>query len=205
MLHQLGKDQTSENMVGPQPYLALNHRVLILRGTVDPRRNDINGPNGVQDAMLSMAAEEPDQPIWLLVDSGGGDVATGMTLCDQMCDLPTPIYTVGLFAASMGAVILAAGDKRYVTKHAKTMIHLPRGQFEGDNNAVEIQKKEFDKTRDMIVDFLVEHGAKKTARAIKGDIDKGDHWMNYQETIDYGLADYLVTPDTYRVIFGSQV
>ena len=94
---------------------------------------------------------------------------------------------------------LAAGNKRYVLPHSKTMLHLPSGGVEGDVTDIKVQTKQIERIYDTMVDILVSCGVKKTRRAVKADIKRERQvWMDARETIDYGLADEIMTPEIMR-------
>ena len=201
MYHKLPGDTAQENYVGSQIYLARERRVLHLRGVIEDN-NSVNGPQGVADCILAMSAENPDAPIWLFVDSPGGNIDTGFILVDTMRAVPAPIYTIGQFAASMGAIVLSAGDQRYVLPNSRTMLHLPSGRMQGNNDEVETQKRELDKMRDKLADSLIEDGVQRNREEIIADI-KGERWMSAQEAVDYGLADAILGSEDYRLMLAA--
>ena len=118
---------------------------------------------------------------------------------DTMQLIHAPIYTLCRYAASAAVIPLAAGSKRYVLPHSKTMLHLPSGGVEGDVTDIKVQTKQIEKIYDTMVNILVDCGVKKTRKAIKADIKQQRQvWMDAQETINYGLADEIMTPEIMR-------
>lgn len=174
-----------------------NKRVLFLYGPIAGMfsrfgRTDTFSSSSIIDSMLAMSCVS-SEPIYLIIDSEGGDVPEGLVLYDMMKTLSCPIYTIGKKCYSMAAIILSAGEKgcRYIFPHAKTMLHLPMGMTSGDAKEMEIQGKEMQKIKHMLIDILRDNGVNKMPKTILKDIDR-EHWMDSQEAIDYGIADEIV-------------
>tara|TARA_R110000824_G_scaffold17485_5_gene70864 strand:- start:4287 stop:4925 length:639 start_codon:yes stop_codon:yes gene_type:complete len=172
-------------------------RVLFLYGTItgmkDGPRMDPFAPHYIADSLLAMGHESSD-PIWLTVDTPGGDVNSGMVLYDAMQLCPAPIYTLGRNSMSMGAIILAGGEPghRYVYPHARTMLHQPEAAMQGDVSKMQIMYDEMDRIYDTLIATIINNGCGRSELEIKEDL-RHERWMNGQETIDYGLADNLIT------------
>jgi ATP-dependent Clp protease protease subunit len=144
--------------------------------------------------LLFLQAEDSEKDISIYINSPGGSVTAGMAIYDTMqflkCDVST--YCVGQ-AASMGAVLLAAGakGKRYVLPNARIMIHQPWGGVQGQASDISIQAKEILRLRDSLNKILASHTGKKIDE-ITSDTDR-DFFMSAQDACDYGLVDEVVT------------
>lgn len=200
-MYYLGRregDLKSDQMVLPHEYLA-NNRVLFLYGPLSSmvssaglNRSDAFSPDYLSDTILAMSSKSLD-PIVLVIDSDGGMVRDGYTLYDTIKAVKAPVYTVGRGCLSMAAIILAAGSRgnRYLFPNAKVMIHMPFSKGGGDPKDWDIQSKEMQRIRNMIVNSLQENGVNKPINKILKDIDR-EYWMNSQEAIEYGIADQIV-------------
>ena len=143
--------------------------------------------------MLFLQMEEKDKDINVYINSPGGSVTAGLAIYDTMqfikCDVAT--YCVGQ-AASMGAVLLAAGTKgkRFVLPNSRVMIHQPWGGVQGAAADISIQAKEILHLRDKINEILVRHTGQSMEK-IQKDTDR-DYFMSAQEAKDYGIIDEVV-------------
>jgi ATP-dependent Clp protease protease subunit len=137
--------------------------------------------------------QEPKKDIHLYINSPGGSITAGLAVYDTMqfltCDVNT--YCIGQ-AASMGAVLLAAGTKgkRHALPNARIMIHQPWGGAQGNASDIEIQAAEILRLKDSINKILAEHTGKKVKHVIT-DSDR-DHFMSSVEAKKYGLVDEVV-------------
>lgn len=144
--------------------------------------------------MLFLEAEDAEKEINLYINSPGGSVTGGLAIYDTMQYIKCPISTICMgMAASMSAVILAAGEKgkRFTLPHAKTLLHQPMGGAQGQASDIEIQAKEILKTRETLIDILAKHTG-QTREKIALDSDR-DFWMNAKESVKYGLIDSVIT------------
>ncbi len=154
---------------------------------------DDNVANLIIAQMLYLQSEDPAKDINLYVNSPGGSVTAGMAIYDTMqfvkCDVTT--YCVGQ-AASMGAILLAAGTKgkRFALPNARIMIHQPWGGFQGQASDIAIQAKETLRLKDRLNEILALHTG-KSLEAISHDSDR-DFFMSAAEARDYGLVDDVV-------------
>ncbi len=154
---------------------------------------DDNVANLIIAQMLYLQSEDPAKDINLYVNSPGGSVTAGMAIYDRMqfvkCDVTT--YCVGQ-AASMGAILLAAGTKgkRFALPNARIMIHQPWGGFQGQASDIAIQAKETLRLKDRLNEILALHTG-KSLEAISHDSDR-DFFMSAAEARDYGLVDDVV-------------
>jgi ATP-dependent Clp protease, protease subunit len=143
--------------------------------------------------MLFLQMEEKEKDINVYVNSPGGSVTAGLAIYDTMqfikCDVAT--YCVGQ-AASMGALLLAAGTKgkRFALPNSRVMIHQPWGGVQGAAADISIQAKEILHLRDKINEILAHHTAQPLEK-IKKDTDR-DYFMSAQEAKDYGILDEVV-------------
>ncbi|MDE0838438.1 MAG: ATP-dependent Clp endopeptidase proteolytic subunit ClpP [Kiritimatiellae bacterium] len=143
--------------------------------------------------LLFLQAEDAEKDISVYVNSPGGSVTAGLAIYDTMqfikCDVAT--YCVGQ-AASMGAVLLAAGTagKRYALSNARIMIHQPWGGAQGQAADINIQAQEILRLRDCLNDILGFHSG-KTRKEIEASTDR-DFFMSADEACAYGLVDEVV-------------
>ena len=143
--------------------------------------------------MLFLQMEDPDKDINVYINSPGGAVTAGLAIYDTMqfvkCDVNT--YCIGQ-AASMGAVLLAAGTKgkRFALPNARVMIHQPWGGAQGAAADISIQAKEILKMRDRLNQILSSHTGQNIEK-IEKDTDR-DYFMSAEESAVYGLVDTVV-------------
>lgn len=143
--------------------------------------------------LLFLQAEDPEKDISMYINSPGGSVTAGMAIFDTMqflkCDVAT--YCVGQ-AASMGAVLLAAGapKKRFALPNARIMIHQPWGGVQGQAADISIQAKEILRLRMRLNEILAEHTGRPLAE-IEKDTDR-DFFMSAKDARDYGVVDEVV-------------
>ena len=175
--------------VGYKEHMADRHRILFLSGLIT---GDMENHN-----LLMTLDSLSDDPIKLIITSAGGDLDATFLLYDTIKSMRSPVITIGRYCASAAAILLAAGSKRYLYPHAKVMLHLPAGQMGGDARDWDIQHKQMEKYRSVVVDILCLCGARKSRDKILEDIDR-DFWMEPKEAIDYGLADEIWTPGIWQ-------
>lgn len=143
--------------------------------------------------LLFLQMTDPKKDIHLYINSPGGSVTAGLAIFDTMqfltCDVNT--YCIGQ-AASMGAVLLAAGTKgkRYALPNARIMIHQPWGGVQGQATDISIQAKEILRLKDRLNEILAD-ACGKTVDAITKDTDR-DNFMSAEEAKAYGLVDGVV-------------
>lgn len=186
-----GKYVADNQMVSYREHLSREHRVIFLTGVISEDTESCN--------LLMALASVSDEPLKMVITSPGGYLDTTYMFCDTMNMIMSkvPIYTLGRFVCSAAVLPFVCGTKRYLLPHAKMMLHLPWGQISGDTKEIDIQKKEMEKTQEQMIEFLKEHGVKKSSEIILQDIDR-ERWMNPQEAIDYGLADEIISPETMK-------
>ena len=143
--------------------------------------------------LLFLESEDPDKDINFYVKSPGGLVTAGLAVYDTMQYIKPDITTVCIGqAASMGAVLLAAGThgKRYSLPNSRILIHQPMGGFQGQASDIEIQAKEILRMKDRLNQILVEHTGKKIEE-IQKDTDR-DFFMSGGEAKVYGIVDHVI-------------
>lgn len=143
--------------------------------------------------MLHLQSEDPNADIHLYINSPGGSVTAGLAIYDTMqfisCNVAT--YCIGQ-AASMGAVLLAAGakGKRYCLPNARIMIHQPLAGMQGTAEEILIHATEFKKTKRKLNEILMKHSG-QSLDAIEKDTDR-DRFMSAEEGVAYGLVDQVI-------------
>ncbi len=147
--------------------------------------------------LLYLTSEDPDRDINIYVNSPGGSIDSGLAIYDTMQFISPKVSTicVGL-AASMGAVLLAAGakDKRASLPNSRIMVHQPLGGAQGQASDIEIQAREILKMKKSLYGILAHHTG-QSAEKIESDGDR-DYWMSAAEAKDYGLIDNVLMPGT---------
>ena len=143
--------------------------------------------------LLFLESEDPDKDINFYINSPGGLVTAGLAVYDTMQYIKSDITTVCIGqAASMGAVLLAAGTrgKRYSLPNSRILIHQPMGGFQGQASDIEIQAKEILRMKDRLNEILMEHTGKKM-EDIQKDTDR-DFFMSGAEARKYGIIDHVI-------------
>ncbi len=176
-------------MEGHREQMMQDHRIVFISGVID-------GTMDAQNLLLALDAIN-HEPIRLVITSPGGDLDTTFLFHDTMKLIQSPVDTVGRYCASAAAIILSGGRKRYLFPHAKVMLHLPAGNMGGDARDWDIQHKQMTSYKSKIVDILCANGATVSREQILNDIDR-DFWLEPNEAISYGLADEVITPDTWH-------
>jgi ATP-dependent Clp protease protease subunit len=167
----------------------LKDRIIFLGSPI----NDVVA-NTVVAQLLFLAAEDAEKDISLYINSPGGSITAGMAIYDAMHHIKPNVSTicVGL-AASMGAFLLAAGEKgkRYALPNSEVMIHQPLGGAEGQATDIEIRAKRILRMRDKLNQILSERTGQPLAR-IEKDTDR-DYFMSAEEAKEYGIIDGITT------------
>lgn len=143
--------------------------------------------------LFFLESSDPDKDIHLYINSPGGSVTSGLAIYDVMQFIKSNVstYCIGL-AASMGAVLLAAGTngKRYSLPHSRIMIHQPIGGARGQASDIEIQAKEILHLKDRLNTILSKHTGQGLDK-IRKDTDR-DNYLSGEEAVSYGLIDKVV-------------
>lgn len=168
----------------------LKDRIIFIGGPVDD-----NLSNLVVAQLLFLSNEDPDSDIHIYINSPGGSISAGMAMLDTMqfvrCDVAT--YCIGM-AASMGAVLLAAGTKgkRFALPNSRVMLHQPllSGVLEGPATDLDIEAQELLRIRHNLYEFLA--GATgKSVDIIEKDCDR-NKWLDANESVEYGMIDKVL-------------
>ena len=168
----------------------LKDRIIFLGSTIDDYTANL-----VVAQLLFLEAENPDKDIQLYVNSPGGLVTAGLAIYDTMQYVKSDVATICIGqAASMGAVLLAAGakGKRFALPNSRIMIHQPLGGVEGTAKDVEILTKELLRIKHVINDILSKHTGQDIER-IEKDTDR-DFFMSAEEALEYGIIDKVIKP-----------
>lgn len=167
----------------------LKDRIIFLGGPIDD-----NVANAVIAQMLFLEAEDPDKDIHLYINSPGGVVTAGMAIYDTMQYIKPDVSTICVgSAASMGAVLLAAGEKgkRFALPHARVMIHQPLGGVQGQASEIEIHAREILRMREELNGILASRSG-QDIEVVARDTDR-DNFMSAQDAVEYGLIDEVLT------------
>ena len=166
----------------------LKERVVFLVGVV----NELTA-NLIVAQMLFLESENPDKDISFYINSPGGSVSAGLAVYDTMQFIKPHVSTLCIGqAASMGALLLAAGEKgkRYCLPNSRIMIHQPLGGFQGQASDVEIHAREMLYIKNRLNEILAKHTGQPIER-IARDTDR-DHFHSGEEAVEYGLADKVL-------------
>lgn len=166
----------------------LKERVIFLVGEVTEQ-----SANLIVAQLLFLESDNPDKDIALYINSPGGSVYAGMAVYDTMQFIRPDVSTLCTgFAASMGAILLAAGatGKRYALPNARIMIHQPHGGSQGVAADIEIQAREVLYQRHRLNTLLAERTGQPLAR-IEKDSDR-DNYMSARDAVEYGLIDRVL-------------
>jgi ATP-dependent Clp protease protease subunit len=166
----------------------LKDRIIFLGTPVDDRVANI-----IIAELLYLESEDPDKEISLYINSPGGVVTSGMAIYDTMNHVKCPVSTICIGqAASMGAFLLAAGEKghRFALPHARIMVHQPLGGAQGQASDIEIQAKEILRIRDVLNRILADNTGQPLDKIVL-DTDR-DRFMTAQEAMEYGLVDRVM-------------
>ena len=166
----------------------LKERVIFLVGPVNDQ-----SANLVVAQLLFLESADPKKDISFYINSPGGSVSAGLAIYDTMNFIKPDVSTLCLgMAASMGAFLLAAGEKgkRFSLPNSKIMIHQPSGGSRGQATDIEIQAREILKTRTQLNEILAAKTGQPLAR-IERDTER-DYYMTAAETMEYGLIDKVL-------------
>jgi ATP-dependent Clp protease protease subunit len=155
--------------------------------------------------LLFLESEDQEKDIMLYINSPGGIVTSGLAIYDTMQYLKAPVSTICIGqAASMGAVLLAAGTKgkRYALPNSRIMLHQGSGGFRGNTPDVEIQVKEMLHLTDRLMHILAEHSGQEFEK-VKKDADR-DYFMSAGEAKAYGVIDAVFEPTGESLISMKQ-
>jgi ATP-dependent Clp protease protease subunit len=167
----------------------LKERVIFIVGPIEDY-----SANLIVAQLLFLESENPDKDVNLYINSPGGSVSAGMAIYDTMqfirCDVST--MCVGQ-AASMGAILLAAGTKtkRFCLPHSRVMIHQPLGGYQGQATDIDIHAREILKIRSQLNEIFARHTGQKVD-TIGHDTER-DNFMDSNQALEYGLIDKILS------------
>ena len=167
----------------------LKERVIFLSGPIDDYISNL-----VVAQLLFLESENPDKDISIYINSPGGSISAGLAIYDTMQFVKPSISTMCIGqAASMGALLLAGGDKekRFALPNSRIMIHQPLGGAQGQAVEIEIQAKEILYLKETLNSLLAEHTGQEIEK-ISEDTDR-DHFLSPEEAVEYGLIDKVVS------------
>ncbi len=177
----------------------LKERIIFIGSPID---DDL--ANIVIAQLLFLESEDPEKDIYIYINTPGGVVTAGLAIYDTIQYIKSHIITMCIGqAASMGAVLLAAGmkGKRFALPHARIMIHQPSGGLQGKASEIDIHAKEILKLRGEINEILSKHTGQPLER-IEADTER-DFFMGGEEAISYGIVDSVITKREELMIGGG--
>ena len=166
----------------------MRDRIIVVGGEIEP-----NMANSIVAQLLFLESENPNAEISMYINSPGGDVSAGWAIMDTMQYIKAPVSTIGMgLVASMGSVLLAAGEKgkRFALPNTSIMIHQPLGGFQGQVTDVEIRVKKMQKTKQTLIKQMSEFTGRKEKELF--DAMERDNWMCPAEAKEFGLIDEIL-------------
>ena len=166
----------------------LKERVIFIVGEIESHMANL-----VVAQLLFLESENPEKDLALYINSPGGEVSAGLAIYDTMQFIRPSVSTICIgMAASMGAVLLAGGEKskRYALPHSRVMIHQPLGGFHGQAADIDIHAREILDTRDRLNNILAKHTGQPIDK-IRQDSDR-DNFMSGEAAVKYGLIDHVL-------------
>ncbi|MDO6471356.1 MULTISPECIES: ATP-dependent Clp endopeptidase proteolytic subunit ClpP [Maribacter] len=182
-------EERSMNIVAMDVYSRLMMDRIIFMGT------GINDQvaNIIQAQLLFLASVDAKKDIQIYINSPGGSVYAGLGIYDTMQFITPDVATICTgMAASMGAVLLCAGEKgkRSGLQHSRVMIHQPMGGAQGQASDIEITAREILKLKDELYQIIAEHSGSDIEK-VRDDSDR-DYWMKADEALKYGMIDEIL-------------
>jgi len=182
-------EKTGENERSYDLYSRLlKDRIIMLGDEVNEQTANV-----VMAQMLFLEKEDPESDIHFYINSPGGSVYDGLAIYDVMQFVSCPVATTCFGkAASMGAVLLAGGEKgkRRILPNSRVMIHQVSSGFRGTTADINVQAKETNFLMDKLMDILSNHTG-KTTEQVRIDCDR-DYWMSAEEALEYGIIDEIL-------------
>ncbi len=166
----------------------LRDRIIMLQGEFRP-----DMANTIIAQMLFLESENPNADISLYINSQGGDVSAGLAIMDTMHYIKSNVSTIGMgLVASMGAVILAAGEKgkRLALPNTQIMIHQPIAGAEGQITDIEIRLNQYQKNKKALTKYMAEFTG-KTEKVLHDAMER-DNWMSAPQAKEFGLIDEVM-------------
>ena len=182
-------DQPSSLALGDHVFNKLLKERIIWLGSEVAEDN----ANQICAQMMLLAAQDPEKPIFLYINSPGGSVTAGMAIYDTMQYIQPEVVTVALgMAASMGQLLLTAGTpgKRYATPHARILMHQPSGGVGGTASDIRINANLILQMKQELAEINAQRTG-KSVEQIREDSER-DHWFTAQEALEYGFIDHVI-------------
>ena len=177
----------------------LKDRIVFLQGEVEPHM-----ANHLVAQLLLLESQDNETPINMYVNSPGGLVTEGLAIYDTMQFIKAPVHTIIIGqAASMGSLLAQAGAKRYITPHARHMVHRVSSGTGGTSGSIHVQELEFEDARrrleeskklnDKLTNIYFRHNtAGKTLEELHATM-KFDTYLSAEEALEFGLVDEVIT------------
>lgn len=182
-------DQPSSLALGDHVFNKLLKERIIWLGSEVAEDN----ANQICAQMMLLAAQDPEKPIFLYINSPGGSVTAGMAIYDTIQYIQPEVVTVALgMAASMGQLLLTAGTpgKRYATPHARILMHQPSGGVGGTASDIRINANLILQMKQELAEINAQRTGKSVEK-IREDSER-DHWFTAQEALEYGFIDHVI-------------
>ena len=182
-------DQPSSLALGDHVFNKLLKERIIWLGSEVAEDN----ANQICAQMMLLAAQDPEKPIFLYINSPGGSVTAGMAIYDTMQYIQPEVVTVALgMAASMGQLLLTAGTpgKLYATPHARILMHQPSGGVGGTASDIRINANLILQMKQELAEINAQRTGKSVDQ-IREDSER-DHWFTAQEALEYGFIDHVI-------------
>jgi ATP-dependent Clp protease protease subunit len=173
----------------------LKERVVFLVGQVDEVTANL-----IVAQLLYLESENPDKEIYFYINSPGGAVSAGLAIYDTMQFIKPDVSTLCVGqAASMGALLLAAGakGKRFCLPNSRILIHQPMGGFQGQASDIEIHAKEILYLRQRLNEIMAKHTG-QSIETIEKDTDR-DNFLSGEDAVKYGIADRVLVSRTESI------
>jgi len=167
----------------------LKDRIVFLGGEIDDHLSNL-----IVAQLLFLESEDPDKDIHLYINSPGGVVTAGMAIYDTMQYIKSPVSTICVGqAASMGALLLAGGEKgkRFSLNNSRIMIHQPLGGFQGQATDIHIHAQEILRMKKKLSEILAHHTGQPLEK-VEADTER-DYFMSSEDAKNYGIIDSAVT------------
>ncbi|ULX63225.1 ATP-dependent Clp endopeptidase proteolytic subunit ClpP [Bacillus cereus] len=167
----------------------LKDRIIMLGSAIDD-----NVANSIVSQLLFLESQDPEKDIHIYINSPGGSITAGMAIYDTMQFIKPQVSTICIgMAASMGAFLLAAGEKgkRYALPNSEVMIHQPLGGAQGQATEIEIAAKRILFLREKLNQILADRTG-QPLEVLQRDTDR-DNFMTAEKALEYGLIDKIFT------------
>jgi ATP-dependent Clp protease, protease subunit len=167
----------------------LKDRIVFLDGEIHDVSADL-----VIAQLLFLESQDPEKDVNLYINSPGGSVTSGLAIYDTMQYIRPDVVTICMGqAASMGAILLAAGakGKRYALPSSRVLVHQPWGGVQGQATDIGIQAREIVRLKKMLISYFAEHTGKDT-EIVEKDMER-DRFMSAIEAVEYGVVDEVFT------------